>query len=76
MSRQDRGFTQNLEKLCQSLDDELQKLLEDLKDYLYQEKRNDKIIVFDEEDSVEQVFTDREIIEEYLRNTSDKNILK
>ncbi|CAH0718180.1 unnamed protein product, partial [Brenthis ino] len=74
MSRQDRGFTPNLEKLCQSLDDELQKLLEDLKEYLYHEKKKDKLFLYDEEENLDQVYIDRAEIEEYLRNTSDRNI--
>ncbi|CAH2264178.1 jg21718 [Pararge aegeria aegeria] len=75
MARQDRGFTPNLEKLCQSLDDELQKLLEDLKDYLYQDRRcKEKLFAFEEEEELDQVFIDRVEIEQYLRDTSDKNI--
>ncbi|XP_050350147.1 conserved oligomeric Golgi complex subunit 1 isoform X2 [Nymphalis io] len=76
MSRQDRGFTPNLEKLCQSLDDELQKLLEDLKEYLYKDRRGakDKLYVYDEEEDTDQVYTDSDEIEDYLRHTSDKYI--
>ncbi|CAH2087581.1 unnamed protein product [Euphydryas editha] len=76
MSRQDRGFTPNLEKLCQTLDDELQRLLEDLKEYLYKEKKHvkDKLYVYDEDDDLDQVYIDRSEIEEYLRETSDKYI--
>ncbi|XP_034833206.1 conserved oligomeric Golgi complex subunit 1 isoform X1 [Maniola hyperantus] len=75
MTRQDRGFTPNLEKLCQSLDDELQKLLEDLKDYLYEERKSkEKLFAYDEEEDLQQVFVDRVDIEQYLRDTSDRNI--
>ncbi|XP_013149186.1 PREDICTED: conserved oligomeric Golgi complex subunit 1 [Papilio polytes] len=75
MSRQDRGFTPNIEKLCQGLDDELQKLLEDLKVYLYPEKRSrSNKLLFYEEDDKQQIYSDREDIEVYLRNVSDTNI--
>nr|XP_026493363.1 conserved oligomeric Golgi complex subunit 1 [Vanessa tameamea] len=76
MSRQDRGLTPNLEKLCQILDDELQKLLEDLKEYLYKDRKGtkDKLYVYDEEEDIDQVYIDSEEIEEYLRQTSDKYI--
>ncbi|CAG9565917.1 unnamed protein product [Danaus chrysippus] len=71
MSRQDRGFTPALQKLCQSLDDELQKLLEDLKDYLYERKDRDTYLYDDE---LDQVYTDKEEIEMYLKEASDRNI--
>ncbi|XP_068622543.1 conserved oligomeric Golgi complex subunit 1 [Battus philenor] len=78
MSRQDRGFTPNIEKLCQALDDELQKLLEDLKVYLYREKAssgsNKLIFTNDDEEDNRQVYSDKEDIELYLRNVSDRNI--
>lgn len=76
MSRQDRGFTPNLEKLCQSLDDELQKLLDDLKEYLYKDKKlvNDKLYVYDYDEDLDQVYIDRNEIEEYLRDSSDRYI--
>lgn len=56
MSRQDRGFTPNLEKLCQTLDDELQKLLDDLKEYLYKDKKlvNDKLYVYDYDEDLDR----------------------
>lgn len=75
MFRQDRGYTPTLEKLCQSLDEELQKLLEDLKIYLYPEKKiGQKLFSFDNDDDTEQMYSDRAEIEIYLREISDKNI--
>ncbi|CAG4940110.1 unnamed protein product [Parnassius apollo] len=77
MARQDRGFTPNLEKLCQGLDDELQKLLEDLQVYLYQKKSNASIkqlFSYEEEDDSQQIYSDRAEIEQYLRDVSDRNI--
>ncbi|CAH2049220.1 unnamed protein product, partial [Iphiclides podalirius] len=78
MSRQDRGLTPNLEKLCQGLDDELQRLLEDLKVYLYQDKRqggsNRLMFSYEEEEENQQVYSDRADIEHYLRSVSDRNI--
>ncbi|XP_049871581.1 conserved oligomeric Golgi complex subunit 1 isoform X2 [Pectinophora gossypiella] len=76
MSRQDRGFTPNLEKLCQTLDNELQKLLEDLKVYLYQDKKTSSKLIFayDEDDDSDQIYSDKGDIEQYLRHISGKNI--
>ncbi|XP_072937856.1 conserved oligomeric Golgi complex subunit 1 isoform X2 [Epargyreus clarus] len=77
MSRQDRGFTPNLEKLCNTLDAELQKLLEDLKEYLHHDTRSNKeklLFVYDEDDNADQIYSDKSEIEQYLRDTSDKNI--
>ncbi|KPJ16411.1 Conserved oligomeric Golgi complex subunit 1 [Papilio machaon] len=76
MSRQDRGFTPNIEKLCKGLDEELQKLLEDLKVYLYPEKRSrsNKLLFYEEEDDRQQIYSDREDIQNYLRNVSDRNV--
>ncbi|XP_041980829.1 conserved oligomeric Golgi complex subunit 1 [Aricia agestis] len=74
MSHQDRGYTPNLEKLCTSLDEELQKLLEDVKEYLYPEKKKDKLIYTYEEDETENMYVDRAEIEQYLRDTSDRHI--
>ncbi|CAH0588166.1 unnamed protein product [Chrysodeixis includens] len=79
MARQDRGYSPTLEKLCKSLDDELQKLLEDLRVYLYQDKKNtaikDKLLFsYDEEDDSDQIYSDKHQIETYLRDVSDKNI--
>ncbi|XP_075979417.1 conserved oligomeric Golgi complex subunit 1 [Anticarsia gemmatalis] len=79
MARQDRGYTPTLEKLCQSLDEELQKLLEDLRVYLYQDKKStgvkDKLLfAYDEDDDTDQIYSDKNIIEMYLRDVSDNNI--
>ncbi|XP_026741039.1 conserved oligomeric Golgi complex subunit 1 [Trichoplusia ni] len=79
MARQDRGYSPTLEKLCKSLDDELQKLLEDLRVYLYQDKKNtankDKLLFsYDEDDDSDQIYSDKHQIETYLRDVSDKNI--
>ncbi|KAM3965418.1 conserved oligomeric Golgi complex subunit 1 isoform 2-T2 [Aphomia sociella] len=80
MSRQDRGFTPTLEKLCQGLDSELQRLLEDLKIYLYRDKNaansRDKLLyTYEDEDDVDQIYMDKSDIEAFLRDTSDKNVL-
>ncbi|XP_045500873.1 conserved oligomeric Golgi complex subunit 1 isoform X1 [Colias croceus] len=72
MSRQDRGFTPNLEKLCKSLEDELQKLLDDLKDYLYVERKKDYL--YDEDERLEQMYIDTSEIEVYLCDVTDKSI--
>ncbi|XP_053611473.1 conserved oligomeric Golgi complex subunit 1 isoform X2 [Plodia interpunctella] len=76
MARQDRGFSPTLEKLCQSLDSELQKLLEDLKVYLYQDKKNKDGILFsyDEEEDLDQMYIDKGDIVVFLRDVADKNI--
>uniref|UniRef100_A0A2A4JFR1 Conserved oligomeric Golgi complex subunit 1 n=1 Tax=Heliothis virescens TaxID=7102 RepID=A0A2A4JFR1_HELVI len=79
MARQDRGYTPNLEKLCQSLDSELQKLLEDLRVYLYRDKKTtankDKLLfAYDEDDDIDQIYSDKHLIEMYLRDVSDNNI--
>lgn len=77
MSRQDRGLTPNLERLCRNLDDELQKLLDDLKVYLYPEKKsvgNKLIFSYEEEDDSRQVYSDRVDIEQHLRGVSDSHI--
>ncbi|KAJ2949499.1 hypothetical protein O0L34_g15422 [Tuta absoluta] len=78
MSRQDRGFTPNLERLCQSLDSELQKLLEDLKVYLYREHKTtsrDKLLfTYDDDDDTDQIYSDKDVIEQYLRDTSGKHV--
>lgn len=79
MARQDRGYTPNLEKLCQSLDDELQKLLEDLRVYLYKDKKssvgNDKLLfAYEDDDDIDQIYSDKHLIEMYLRDVSDNNI--
>lgn len=75
MSRQDRGFTPNMEKLCQGLDDELQKLLDDLRDYLYLEKKKDRLMsLYEEEERWEQMYTDTGDIEVYLCDAADKYI--
>ncbi|XP_047505586.1 conserved oligomeric Golgi complex subunit 1 isoform X1 [Pieris napi] len=75
MSRQDRGFTPNMEKLCKGLEDELQKLLDDLKDYLYLERKRDRpISLYDEEERWEQMYTDTSDIELYLCDAADKYI--
>ncbi|KAL4717039.1 hypothetical protein ACJJTC_016926 [Scirpophaga incertulas] len=79
MSRQDRGFTPTLVKLCESLDTELQKLLEDLRLYLYHKKNTsarDKILfAYDEEEATDQIYSDKNEIELYLRDVSDKHVL-
>lgn len=74
MSRQDRGFTPTLEKLCQALDSELQKLLDDLKIYLYPDRKTAKLFVYDDDDDSDQMYIDRAEIEMYLRDVSDRNI--
>lgn len=79
MARQDRGYSPTLENLCQSLDDELQKLLEDLKVYLYRDKKGssgkDKLLfAYDDDDAADQIYSDKSIIEIYLRDVSDHNI--
>ncbi|CAK1542071.1 unnamed protein product [Leptosia nina] len=75
MSRQDHGFTPNMEKLCKSLEDELQKLLDDLKEYLYLERKRDRLVpLLEEEERWEQVYTDTMEIEEYLCDVPDKYI--
>ncbi|XP_026325897.1 conserved oligomeric Golgi complex subunit 1 isoform X2 [Hyposmocoma kahamanoa] len=79
MSRQDRGYTPNLEKLCFTLDAELQKLLEDLRIYLYRDRKmsspRDKLLfTYDDVDDADQVYSDKGDIELYLRDISDKNI--
>ncbi|CAH4021526.1 unnamed protein product [Pieris brassicae] len=75
MSRQDRGFTPNMEKLCKGLEDELQKLLDDLKDYLYLERKRDRpISLYDEEERLEQMYTDTSDIEFYLCDAADKYV--
>ncbi|XP_030023719.2 conserved oligomeric Golgi complex subunit 1 [Manduca sexta] len=78
MSQQDRGYTPTLEKLCQSLDSELQKLLDDLRVYLYRERKGasrDKLLfTYDDEDDTDQMYSDKNDIELYLRDVSDKNI--
>ncbi|KAJ8718628.1 hypothetical protein PYW08_002865 [Mythimna loreyi] len=79
MARQDHGYTPTLEKLCQSLDAELQKLLEDLKVYLYKDKRSsagkDKLLfAYEDEDDIDQIYSDKHLIEVYLRDVSDTNI--
>jgi hypothetical protein len=77
MARQDRGFSPTLEKLCQALDNELQRLLEDLKVYLYHDKKNTKdklLFAYDEEDDSSQIYSDKNDIEVYLRDVSDSNI--
>ncbi|CAH0687690.1 unnamed protein product [Spodoptera exigua] len=79
MARQDRGYTPTLEKLCQSLDDELQKLLEDLRVYLYQDKKSvgnkDKLLfAYEDDDDIDQIYSDKHLIEMYLRDVSDSNI--
>nr|XP_049702682.1 conserved oligomeric Golgi complex subunit 1-like [Helicoverpa armigera] len=79
MARQDRGYTPTLEKLCQSLDDELQKLLEDLRVYLYKDKKTtankDKLLfAYDDDDDIDQIYSDKHLIEMYLRDVSDSNI--
>ncbi|XP_038222006.1 conserved oligomeric Golgi complex subunit 1 isoform X2 [Zerene cesonia] len=72
MSQQDRGFTPNLEKLCKSLDVELQKLLDDLRDYLYVERK--KEFLYDEDERLEQMYIDTSEIEVYLCDVTDKYI--
>ncbi|XP_028161086.1 conserved oligomeric Golgi complex subunit 1 isoform X4 [Ostrinia furnacalis] len=79
MTRQDQGITPTLEKLCEALDSELCKLLEDLKVYLSRDKRNsvtrDKILfAYEEDDESDQIYSDKEDIELYLRDISDRNI--
>lgn len=79
MARQDRGYSPTLEKLCQSLDEELQKLLEDLKVYLYHDKKTanskDKILfVYDDDEDIDQIYIDRNVIEMYLRDVADNNV--
>lgn len=78
MARQDRGFTPTLEKLCEALDSELQRLLDDLRLYLYKERKGasqDKILFgYDEDDDSEQIYSDKGDIELYLREVSDRNI--
>ncbi|KAG7300366.1 hypothetical protein JYU34_015967 [Plutella xylostella] len=71
---QDRGYTKSLEKLCLSLDTELQKLLEDLKSYLHNEKRTstDKLFSYEDDSEVEQVYSDKTVVQDYLRDVSDK----
>lgn len=79
MARQDRGYTPTLEKLCQSLDDELQKLLEDLRVYLYKDKKSsagkDKLLfAYEDDDDIDQIYSDKHLIQMYLRDVSDSNI--
>lgn len=78
MSLQDRGFTTNLEKLCQDLDNELQRLLDDLRVYLYKERKEtirDKLLFsYEDEDDLDEMYSDRDNIEAYLRDTADKTI--
>lgn len=78
MSLQDRGFTTNLEKLCQDLDSELQKLLEDLRVYLYRDKKGtirDKLLfTYEDEEELAQMYSDREEIEVYLMDTADSSV--
>ncbi|CAB3244809.1 unnamed protein product [Arctia plantaginis] len=79
MARQDRGYSPTLEKLCQSLDDELQKLLEDLRVYLYKDKKvatgKDKILfTYEDDEDVDQIYSDKSDIEMYLRDVCDDNI--
>ncbi|XP_004925637.1 conserved oligomeric Golgi complex subunit 1 [Bombyx mori] len=77
MSRQDHGYTPTLEKLCQTLDSELQKLLEDLRTYLYPEKRNARdglLFDYEEENGIDQMYIDKEDIDSYLRDVSDTNV--
>ncbi|XP_059060925.1 conserved oligomeric Golgi complex subunit 1 [Achroia grisella] len=79
MSRQDHGFTPTLEHLCISLDSELQRLLDDLKIYLYRNKNasntRDKLLyTYDEEDDVDQIYIDKGDIEAFLRSTTDENV--
>ncbi|KAJ0175018.1 hypothetical protein K1T71_009159 [Dendrolimus kikuchii] len=79
MSRQDRGYTPTLETLCKSLDSELQRLLEDLRVYLYQEKKGatarDKLLfAYEDDNDADQMYIDKGDIEIYLRDASDRNI--
>lgn len=81
MARQDHGYNPTLEKLCQSLDDELQKLLEDLRVYLYKDKKvvsgKDKILfAYEDDEDADQIYSDKSIIEIYLRDVCDDNIQK
>lgn len=75
---QDRGFTPNLEKLCHSLDEELHKLLEDLKIYLYKDtsvRTKDSLLFnLEEEDNTNQMYNDREEIKMFLMAVSEQNI--
>lgn len=76
---QDRGFTPSLEKLCHNLDNELQKLLEDLSVYLYKKKtgtsRDVILFNFDDEDELKQLFIDKLDIQTYLRDITEQNVL-
>lgn len=81
MARQDHGYSPTLEKLCQSLDDELQKLLEDLRVYLYKDKKvvsgKDKILfAYEDDEDADQIYSDKSIIGIYLRDVCDDNIQK
>ncbi|CAG9791018.1 unnamed protein product [Diatraea saccharalis] len=79
MARQDRGYTPTLEKLCVSLDNELQRLLEDLRVYLYRDRKaavsRDKLLFpYEDDDESEQIYSDKSEIEVYFRDVSDRRL--
>ncbi|VVD04236.1 unnamed protein product [Leptidea sinapis] len=74
MSRQDRGFTPNLEKLCKSLEDELQKLLDDLTEYLNIGSKRDRLMAYDDDERDELIYVDSGQVQSYLCDVTDRNV--
>lgn len=89
MTMQDRGFTRNLEVLCETFDSSLQVFLEDIQIYLYGVQKNTnsnsrssfdddvKHLLSDKSSKdygLTKLFCDRSEIENYLRDISKTNV--
>lgn len=77
---QDRGFTPNLEKVCEKLDENLYNLLEDLKIYLYQSKKNSNYPLLEDDFKVimpeKKTFKDYSLSKKYLDRLEIENHLR
>ncbi|GBP42268.1 Conserved oligomeric Golgi complex subunit 1 [Eumeta japonica] len=74
---QDHGFTKTLEKLCQSMDIELQKSLDDLAVYIINDreiKNKEGFYVYEEDDKSNEMYRDKDEIQGYLRDITAKKM--
>lgn len=74
---QDRGYTPTLERLCQTIDSELQRLLDDLRHYLYPDRKGKAtkaLYPYEEDDYIFEMYADKSEVQSYLRDVSDKYV--